>query len=104
MLVKFWLHLSEKEQLRRFRARERDPLKRWKLTDEDWRNLEHRSAYEPAVVDMLKHTDHKSAPWELIPAENKPFARVAVVTAVVDAIERGLRAAGQELLDIEAEL
>jgi polyphosphate kinase 2 (PPK2 family) len=104
VLVKFWLHLSEKEQLKRFRARERDPLKRWKLTDEDWRNASHRPAYERALGDMLRHTDHQVAPWTLIAAENKSFARVAVVRAVIDAIEHGLREAGKEPLDVEAGL
>jgi AMP-polyphosphate phosphotransferase len=104
VLVKFWLHVSEKEQRRRFRARERDPLKQWKLTDEDWRNLSHRPAYERAVRDMLRHTEHEQAPWRVIPAENKPYARVAVVNEVVAALEEGLRAVGQEPIDAEVAL
>ena len=104
VLVKFWLHISEAEQLRRYRARERDPLKQWKLTDEDWRNLAHRPDYERAVADMLRHTDHESAPWNLIPAESKPYARLAVLEAVIGALERGLRDFGLEPLDGEAAL
>jgi len=104
VLVKCWLHISEPEQLRRYRSRERDELKRWKLTDEDWRNLAHRPAYERAVVDMLRHTDHELAPWRLIAAENKPFARVAVLEAVIEALEDGLRKAGQEPLEVQAAL
>ena len=104
VLVKFWLHVSEAEQLRRFRARERDPLKQWKLTDEDWRNLSHRPDYERAVSDMLRHTDHEQAPWRLIPAENKPYARVAVITEVIAALEHGMRANGIEPLDVDASL
>ncbi len=104
VLVKLWLHISEKEQLRRFRARDRDPLKRWKLTDEDWRNLSKRSDYERAVSDMLRHTDHPQAPWRLIAAENKPYARLAVLDAVIEAIEHGLRDAGQEPIELEAAL
>jgi polyphosphate kinase 2 (PPK2 family) len=104
VLVKFWLHVSEHEQLRRFKAREQDPLKRWKLTDEDWRNLARRGDYVPAVSDMLRHTDHKSAPWTVIAAESKPFARVAVLETVIDRVERGLRAIGQEPIDAEASL
>jgi polyphosphate kinase 2 (PPK2 family) len=104
VLVKFWMHISEQEQLRRYRARERDPLKSWKLTDEDWRNLAHRPQYERAVKDMLKHTDHELAPWRLIPAESKPYARVAVLRHVIEALEHGLRAAGQEPLAVEAAL
>jgi polyphosphate kinase 2 (PPK2 family) len=104
VLVKFWLHISEAEQLRRYRARERDPLKRWKLTDEDWRNLAHRASYERAVEEMLERTDHDLGRWRLIPAENKSYARVAVCQAVIDAIEHGLRAVGQAPLDGEAAL
>ncbi len=104
VLVKVWMHVSEKQQLKRFRARKRDPLKQWKLTDEDWRNVAKRPAYERALTDMLKNTDHKSAPWHLIAAENKPYARVAVVETVIKAVERGLRAVDQEPLDTEAAL
>jgi AMP-polyphosphate phosphotransferase len=99
VLVKLWLHVSEEEQLRRFRARERDPLKRWKLTPEDWRNLARRADYERAVSDMLRHTDHKRASWRLIAAENKPYARLAVLSELIEAIERGLRDAGQEPIE-----
>jgi len=104
VLVKLWLHVSEAEQLRRFHAREHDPLKRWKLTDEDWRNLAHRADYERAVRDMLDRTDHKLAPWHVISAESKSYARVAVVKEVVRALERGLRKSGHPPLDIEAAL
>ena len=102
VLVKFWLHLSDEEQLRRFRRRERTPLKRWKLTEEDWRNRKRRSEYEAAVAAMLERTDHDSARWTVIPGDSKRYARVAVVEAVVAAIERGLRANGQEPLEISA--
>jgi polyphosphate kinase 2 (PPK2 family) len=104
VLVKFWLHVSEDEQLRRFRARERDPLKRWKLTGEDWRNLSRRADYELAVEDMLSRTDHPDAPWSVVAAESKPFARVRVVEIVIDAVEKALRAAGQEPVAVEAAL
>lgn len=104
VLVKFWLHVSAKEQLRRFRARERDPLKRWKLTGEDWRNFSKRSEYERAVADMLQETDHEPAPWRLVAAENKPYARVAVLRQVIEAYEQGLRDSGQEPVDVEAAL
>jgi AMP-polyphosphate phosphotransferase len=94
VLVKFWLHISPEEQLRRFQSREKDPLKAWKLTDDDWRNRDKRPAYEQAVEEMLRRTDTKHAPWHVISAESKPLARVAVVEAVVEALEDGLRAAG----------
>ncbi len=104
VLVKLWLHISEKEQLRRFRAREKDPLKQWKLTDEDWRNLAKRADYERAVSDMLRQTDHEQAPWRLIAAENKAYARVAVLDEVIQSIEDGIRAVGQEPISLEAAL
>jgi polyphosphate kinase 2 (PPK2 family) len=104
VLIKFWLHISEEEQLRRLQARERDPLKRWKLTDEDWRNRKQRPEYLRAVAEMLKRTDHKHAPWTVIAAESKPYARVAVLKAVIAELEQGMRAAGQEPLAIETAL
>jgi polyphosphate kinase 2 (PPK2 family) len=104
VLIKFWLHISEAEQLRRFRARERDPLKRWKLTGEDWRNLSRRADYEDALEDMLRFTDHELAPWNVVAAESKHYARVTVLETVISKIEQALRAGGREPLEIEAEL
>ena len=104
VMIKFWMHVSEKAQRDRFEARRTDPLKSWKLTDEDWRNIGKRPEYEKAVADMLKRTDHKHAPWIVIAAESKPYARVAVVEAVIDALERGLEGVGQEPVELEAML
>ena len=104
VLVKFWMHLSPAEQERRLKAREKAPLKQWKLTDEDWRNFAKRGDYEVAVADMLNWTDHQQAPWRVVAAENKPFARVAVIETVIEAIEQGLRAVGQQPTELEAEL
>jgi polyphosphate kinase 2 (PPK2 family) len=104
VLVKFWLHVSEDEQLRRFRARERDPLKRWKLTGEDWRNLSRRAAYEEAVEEMLAMTDHAAGPWHVIAAESKRYARVRVLEVVIEAIENALRAHGQTPIEAGAAL
>jgi polyphosphate kinase 2 (PPK2 family) len=97
VLVKFWLHLSEQEQLRRFQSRERDPLRRWKLTDEDWRNRRKRKAYERAVEEMLDKTDHPAAPWIAVEAENKRWARVRVLESVVDIAETALQRNGLTL-------
>ncbi len=94
ILVKFWLHISPEEQLERFEARKDDPLKSWKLTDEDWRNREKRDAYAEAVEDMIARTDEPNAPWSLIPANSKRYARVAVIEAVIARIEEGMRAWG----------
>jgi AMP-polyphosphate phosphotransferase len=104
IVVKFWLEISDKEQLKRFNERANDPLKTWKLTDEDWRNREKRPAYERAITEMLDRTDHEDAPWTLIAAESKSYARVAVLEAVIHAVERGMRAAGQDPLTAEAAL
>ena len=98
VLVKLWLEISPEEQLRRFEKRANDPLRRWKLTEEDWLNREQRPAYEAAVEAMLARTDQPAAPWRLIPAESKGFARAAVVETVVAAVERGMRAHGIEPL------
>jgi AMP-polyphosphate phosphotransferase len=92
IIVKFWMHLSPGEQLKRFTARERDPLKAWKLTAEDWRNREKWPQYEAAVEEMLDRTDHTPAPWVLVEAEDKRWARVKVAESVVGAIEAGLAA------------
>jgi polyphosphate kinase 2 (PPK2 family) len=92
IMIKFWMHLSSAEQLRRFKAREQDPLKTWKLTAEDWRNRGKRRPYKAAVEDMLDRTDHAAAPWVLIEAEDKRWARVKVVESVVAAIEAGMAA------------
>jgi polyphosphate kinase 2 (PPK2 family) len=96
VLVKLWLHISSREQLKRFRARERDPLKRWKLTDEDWRNRKHRRAYVAALEDVFEWTDMPFAPWHLISAESKHYARVAVLEIAIEAIEDGMRRHGMQ--------
>jgi len=94
ILVKFWLHISDEEQLERFRAREKDPLKRWKLTDDDWRNREKRDLYTRAVEDMLDRTDHELARWNLVEADSKRHARVTVLETVIAEIETGMRERG----------
>ncbi len=86
--VKFWMHLSPEEQLRRFKSREKDSLKKWKLTDEDWRNREKWDEYAAAVEDMVDRTDTTWSPWHIIPGNNKKFARIAVMDAVIGEIER----------------
>jgi polyphosphate kinase 2 (PPK2 family) len=97
VLVKFWLHISSDEQLKRFKKREKDPLKSWKLTDEDWRNREKRGQYNQAVEDMVARTSiEPHAPWHLIPADSKRYARVAVIDTVISEIEEGMRRHGME--------
>jgi polyphosphate kinase 2 (PPK2 family) len=94
ILIKFWLHLSPGEQLKRFKRRASDPLKRWKLTDEDWRNRDKRPQYEEAVEEMLERTDLPAAPWTIVEGESKRWARVRVIEATIEHIERGMRAQG----------
>jgi polyphosphate kinase 2 (PPK2 family) len=90
ILIKLWLHISDEEQLARFKSREADPLRRWKLTDEDWRNRERNGDYDRATAELFDRTDHGLAPWDLIAAENKRFARVAVVESVNARVEEGM--------------
>jgi AMP-polyphosphate phosphotransferase len=90
ILVKFWLEVSPDEQLKRFEARAKDPLKQWKLTDEDWRNREKRPAYDEAVEEMVQRTSTEWAPWHLVEANSKRYARVKVVETVVARVEAAL--------------
>jgi polyphosphate kinase 2 (PPK2 family) len=96
IIVKFWLHMSEAEQLARFERRRDDPLKSWKLTDEDWRNRARRADYEAAVEDMLERTDHPAGRWQLIAGESKRFARVAVLESTIAVVEAGMRERGMD--------
>jgi AMP-polyphosphate phosphotransferase len=91
VLIKFWLHISADEQLKRFEARQSDPLKSWKLTADDWRNRDRRADYEEAIEDMLGWTDRPHAPWHMIEADSKRYARVKVVETVVAELERVAR-------------
>jgi polyphosphate kinase 2 (PPK2 family) len=90
MIVKFWLQISPDEQLKRFQKREADPLRRWKLTDEDWRNRKKIDRYTEAVEDMFRRTDHELAPWHLVSGEQKRWARITVIETLIRRIEAGL--------------
>ena len=94
VLLKFFLHLSDEEQLKRFRKREKDPLKSWKLTDEDWRNRGRRPDYVEAVEEMLARTSTDAAPWVLVEGDSKRFARVKVIEETCAAIEAALERHG----------
>lgn len=82
VVLKFWLHVSADEQLKRFEARQKTPYKKYKLTDEDHRNRERRPEYEQAVDEMVARTSNRSCPWHLISAENKRSARVEVLQTI----------------------
>lgn len=96
ILVKFWLEISHEEQLARFESRRADPLRAWKLGEEDWRNREKRPQYEAALRDMFSRTDHELGPWDVVPAEDKRYARVMVLETTIARIEAGLRRQGFE--------
>jgi polyphosphate kinase 2 (PPK2 family) len=89
-VVKFWLHISPEEQLARFRRREQSPLRRHKITAEDWRNRAQWPPYLAAVSDMLRQTSTTHAPWTVVEANDKLWARVKVVETVIKAIEARL--------------
>lgn len=91
ILCKFWLHVSSEEQLKRFESRGNDPLKRWKLTDEDWRNREKWDLYINAAEEMFQSTHSPYAPWVLIPANDKYFARYSVLDTCVKIWKHQLR-------------
>ena len=90
-LVKLFLHITPQEQERRFRDRLFNPVKRWKLSYEDFRNRARWSDYETAIEDMMEETSTGSAPWHLIPANNKPFGRIAVFRILADRLGDGVR-------------
>jgi polyphosphate:AMP phosphotransferase len=90
IVVKFWMHISKDEQLYRFREREDTAYKRHKIGAEDWRNRRKWHAYEVAVGDMLALTDNAFAPWHLIPANNKRYARLQILKTACKQIETAL--------------
>ncbi len=90
LLLKFWMHIDQDEQLRRFRERENTPFKRYKMSDEDWRNRERWNDYELAANDMIQRTSTQYAPWHLIAGNNKRYARIRVLKTVCQALEERL--------------
>jgi polyphosphate kinase 2 (PPK2 family) len=98
-LVKFWLHISSDEQLKRFQARAGDPLKSWKLSPEDWRNRGQRELYEQALEEAFERTDTKHARWHVVAAESKHYARVHVLETVNREIERAMDRTGPKVPD-----
>jgi polyphosphate kinase 2 (PPK2 family) len=94
ILVKFWIHISAEEQLHRFEKRQQNPLKSWKMSEEDWRNREKRTMYTEAVEEMLARTEHPQAPWHLVEGDSKRYARVKVIETINAEVERGMREFG----------
>lgn len=91
VVLKFWLHIDKDEQERRFRERQANPAKQWKITDEDWRNREKWDQYEEAVNEMLIRTSTTYAPWIVVEGNDKRYARVKVLQTVVDALEKKIK-------------
>ena len=90
IVVKFWLQISKAEQLARFRAREQTSFKQFKITADDWRNRRRWNAYQQAACDMIDRTSTEVAPWTLVEANNKLFARIKVMSTLVERIEQAL--------------
>lgn len=103
-IVKCFLHITPAEQVRRFKDRLTNPLKRWKLSYEDFRNRSRWGDYEIAIEDMLEKTSAKQAPWYLIPANDKLYGRLAVFTIMIDVLGKGQRLAPRPLDPKIAEL
>lgn len=87
LVVKFWLHITQEEQLRRFNERQTTPYKHYKLTEEDWRNREKWNLYDLAVNDMVERTSTRFSPWILVEANNKRYARIKVLETLCDRLE-----------------
>ncbi len=91
VIVKFWMQISKEEQLRRFKKRETDPIKQWKIGPDDWRNRNKWGEYEKAAEDMFTETNRPHAPWHLISAECKNYARLETSKILINAIEETLK-------------
>ena len=92
IVLKFWMHIDKEEQERRFNERMEDPNKRWKITDEDWRNRKKWNDYVKAVDEMILRTSTTYAPWVIVEGNDKYYARIRVLETVVEAIENRLAA------------
>ncbi|WPL15627.1 polyphosphate:AMP phosphotransferase [Thiorhodovibrio winogradskyi] len=90
ILLKFWLQVSDEEQLARFHDREKTPYKQYKITDEDWRNREKAPQYKAAVNEMVARTSTEYAPWTLVEGDDKPFARIKVLSTICERLRAAL--------------
>lgn len=91
VVLKFWMHIDKEEQEKRFKQRQETPEKQWKITDEDWRNREKWEEYEKAIDEMVVRTSTGDAPWHIIEANSKLYARIKVLEIVVEALEKVLK-------------
>jgi polyphosphate kinase 2 (PPK2 family) len=92
VIIKFWLHISKKEQKKRFKKMEQDPLQAWQVTEEDWAHHRNWKQYRIAVEEMLMKTDTEWGPWTIIPATNKRYTRIAVYSTIIHTLEARLNA------------
>lgn len=90
IVIKFWMQIDKDTQAARFKARQDDPKKRWKLTDEDWRNRSKWEEYEEAINEMIALTTTENAPWTIIEGNDKLYARLKVITTVIQRINNKL--------------
>ena len=91
IVAKFWLQVSKDVQLKRFQDRQNTPSKRWKITDEDWRNREKWDEYQMAVDEMIQKTSTEFAPWNIVPSNDKLFARIYILNALNNIIKKHLK-------------
>lgn len=89
-IIKFWVNVDKDEQLRRFNERENTPEKRWKITDEDWRNREKWDTYEKYVDRMITLTSTDIAPWTILEGNDKKYARIKALKTIVKRLEKRL--------------
>ena len=100
LLLKFWIHITRKEQLKRFETRADTPTKSWKLTADDWRNRKKWNDYETAVNEMVAQTSTELAPWHLISGNDKHYARIQVLEILAEALDAALTAHGYKAVTI----
>ena len=90
IIIKFWIHIDKDEQAKRFKEREENPEKQWKITSEDWRNREKWDEYLQAINEMLIRTSTNYAPWTIVEGNSKYYARVKIIETIVKVLEERL--------------
>ena len=100
IVLKFWIHVDQDEQLKRFEERAANPYKAWKLTDEDWRNRAKYDLYVEAANEMFAKTDSEHAPWVLVPGNDKLYARIHILEETIAHIKKELERRGKQLTNI----
>jgi len=90
VIIKFWLHIDAETQFERFKARQENPLKQWKITDEDWRNREKWDLYEESINEMISKTDKPHAPWTVVNSVCKMRARIQTLDTIIHRLENAI--------------